>query len=707
MRIPRALRWLLGITLPLLLLVLLFRWDWLIPIVESRASAALGRPVTVAHLHVRLGRVPEITLTDLRIANPDGFPADPPFALVPRAVISVEAWPLLREQRLVVPSVALHQPALELLGKEDGANNYTFEALAGGSGESGGGGGPLIRRVSIVEGRSHVALEALEADFNLQIATQEPEGQDPTVTLRAEGTYAAQPITGELVGGALLALQDAARPWPVRLQLANGPTRVTLEGTVQEPLALRGADLRLTLAGPDMKLLMPLTGVPIPTTPAYRVAGRLDFEEGRIRFREMQGTVGRTDLGGEIIIAPDAARPATEVPLAPAAGAAQPQRGARNQAPPPEPRAAATQAPPPGPAPNRRNTAQSTVPADRRPESTRPRPDITANLRSRRVDLNDLAGFIGGDPQPGQSNARPGRTLPDAPLSLPRIRAANIHLVYDGQRIEGRSMPLDNLHVKMDIVDGVIQIHPLRFGVGAGRIEAQSSLTPQEDGGLRTETQVSFQRIDISRLLGVTGAGQGAGTLGGRAQITGSGKSLAELLARGNGGVTLTMAGGEVSALLVDLAGLRLGNAIFSALGLPNRTRIECFVADLGLQRGVLSSRAILLDTEDVLITGTGNVSLAQERIDMRLNTDSKSLTIAALPTSFHITGSFADPSVAPDLTELGIRGGLAAALGFVAVPLAILPTIQFGIGDDPRCRNLVSQAGRTREQRGQPQRRR
>jgi uncharacterized protein involved in outer membrane biogenesis len=704
MRIPRALRWLLGLGLPILLLVLLFRWDWLIPFVESRASAALGRPVTIAHLHVRLRRVPEITLTDLRIANPEGFPADPPFALVPRTVISVEAWPLIRGGQLVVPSVALHQPALELLGKEDGTNNYTFDALTGDALAGGSEGGTRIHRVSIAEGRSHVALEALEADFNLQIATQDPEGQDATITLRAEGTYAAQPITGELLGGALLALRDAGRPWPVRLQLANGPTRVTLEGTVQEPLALRGADLRLTLAGPDMKLLMPLTGVPIPTTPAYRVAGRLDFEEGRARFHELQGTVGRTDLGGEVIVAPGAARPATEVPLAPAA---RPQRGANRQAPGAEQRPAVTQAPPPGPAPNRRNTPQTTVPADRRPESTRPRPEVTANLRSRRVDLDDLAGFIGGDPQPGQSNARAGRTLPDAPISLPRIRAANIHLVYEGQRIEGRSQPLDNLHVAMDIVDGVVTLHPLRFGVGGGRIEAQSTLTPQEDGALRTETQVAFQRLDVSRLLGVTGVAQGQGTLGGRAQITSSGRSLAELLARGDGSVTLSMAGGNVSALLIDVAGLRLGNAIFSALGLPNRTRIECFVADLGLQRGVLNSRTVLLDTEDVLITGTGNVSLAQERLDVQLHTDSKSITIAALPTSINITGSFADPSVAPDFTELGIRGGIAAALGFVAVPLAILPTIQFGIGDDPRCRNLAAQAGRTRQQRNQPQGRR
>ena len=32
-----------------------------------------------------------------------------------------------------------------------------------------------------------------------------------------------------------------------------------------------------------------------------------------------------------------------------------------------------------------------------------------------------------------------------------------------------------------------------------------------------------------------------------------------------------------------------------------------------------------------------------------------------------------------------------AVGLGFLAAPLAILPTIQFGIGDDNRCQGLIA----------------
>jgi hypothetical protein len=74
------------IGVPVVLLVLLaalWQWDWFIPIVPSRASAAIGRPVTVGHLHLRLGRAIQITANDVVVANPPGWPKDdPPLASI-------------------------------------------------------------------------------------------------------------------------------------------------------------------------------------------------------------------------------------------------------------------------------------------------------------------------------------------------------------------------------------------------------------------------------------------------------------------------------------------------------------------------------------------------------------------------------------------------------------------------------------------------
>ena len=54
-----------------------------------------------------------------------------------------------------------------------------------------------------------------------------------------DGSYARQPIAVRAMGGAILALRDAAAPYPIDLQLDNGPTRITLKGHIQDPLALK------------------------------------------------------------------------------------------------------------------------------------------------------------------------------------------------------------------------------------------------------------------------------------------------------------------------------------------------------------------------------------------------------------------------------------------------------------------------------------
>ena len=94
----------------------------------------------------------------------------------------------------------------------------------------------------------------------------------------------------------MLSLRDPQDPWPIDLTLANGPTHVALDGTLEDPVAFKGAKIELRLSGPDMGLLEPLVGFPVPKTPAYQIAGRLGLAGyGRITFEDFQGRLGNSD----------------------------------------------------------------------------------------------------------------------------------------------------------------------------------------------------------------------------------------------------------------------------------------------------------------------------------------------------------------------------------------------------------------------------
>ena len=652
----RSRRWLLWLAAPLVLLALLvafWSWDWFIPLAEARASAALGRPVKIEHLHVDLGRVSTVTAEGVRVGNPEGFPDDPPFAEVPRATARVDVGAFLRSREVVVPSVELDRPVVNVIGKEGGDRNYAFEFKPDGETNAPEEApAPKIGGVRINGGKARVSIAWLRADFEVDVKTEHRDGQgEPALVAEARGTYAGQRIEAQFTGGSVLDLRDEAEPWPVDLRLRNGDTTLALKGTLREPLKLRGADLRVEFAGKDMADLVPLTGVPFPKTPPFRLEGKADYAEGRVRLFDAEGKVGRSDIGGSLAV----------------------------------------------------STAGS-------------RPDVTADLRSRSVDLADLSGLIGS--QPGHADT-PGQTpqqraaqaraeaspklLPTTPVNMPRLTAANVHIRYRADRIQGRGMPFDSLQTEADIVDGAVSLHPVSFGIGQGRLTATGTLTPQEGGGLRAKIDLELRRADLSRLLGAAGAGA-AGTLGGVARLEGSGKSVSEILGRGDGEATFVTVGGNVSSLLVDLSGLQFGNALLSALGIPAREGIECLIADFGLQRGTLRSRTMLLDTDAHVVTGGGSLDLGRERLDLRLRTDPKRPTVASLPTPIRIEGTLKNPSIQPELAEAAARAGAAVGLGVLFPPLALLPTIQLGVGENSQCEALHSAGERRRQQQQAPE---
>lgn len=631
----RGVKWGLAAGIPILLIVavvLLWNWDWFIPLVDARASAAIGRRVTIEHLHVRLGRTTQVIADGVTIGNPPNW-AGPPFATAKRLLVRVELWHYLVHHQLVVPLVAVQQPRIAATQEPNGNANYVLRLAP----RSGSGNGTKIGDVQISDGSVHAVLARLKANVELELATREDGGR-PQVVITAHGTYNNAPIEGRMIGGALLSLRSAANPWPINLQLANGETHVSLAGTLQDPLHLRGANLKLVFSGQNMAQLTPLTGIPVANTPPYRLTGQLDFQGKRVLFRDFAGRVGRSDLEGTIGVNPGSERPM-----------------------------------------------------------------VTATLQSRQVDLADLGGFIGAQPgrvsTPGQTaqkraevaaaRASPG-LLPTKPIAVPELRFADVRLHYRGAHILGDSIPLDNLLVELTVTNGAIDLHPLSFGVGIGSIKADLALTPETNRMLHAKADIDFDRVDVRRLMAVTHMFGGAGTISGTGSIDTVGDSMATFLGNGNGDVRLGMVGGNLSSLLVDLSGLEFGNAVLSALGMPQRTPVQCMVDNMPLRRGVVSLQPLILDTGEAILHVGGTIDLRNERLDLQLRTAPKHLSIGSLPAPIYVSGTFKHPSVRPG-SALALRGGIAAALGMIFPPLAALPLIQLGVGNPHVCDQVLA----------------
>ena len=100
-----------------------------------------------------------------------------------------------------------------------------------------------------------------------------------------------------------------------------------------------------------------------------------------------------------------------------------------------------------------------------------------------------------------------------------------------------------------------------------------------------------------------------------------------------------------------------------------------------------------MLDTSDTLITGEGNISLANETLDIVLKPQPKDQSILSLRSPLRIGGTFGKPSAAPDKAALAGRAGLALLLGAINPLLALAATVETGPGENADCTGVLALA--------------
>lgn len=604
-----------------IVLALVWDWNWFRPLVERRATAALGREVTLKNFDVKAGWRPLLVAEGIVVANPPDFPADSQLGSIASLSVRLDLWRLIKREIHLLEIIA-DRPHGDLRPGPGGTANWKFDF----AGRAGSGRPVEIGSLTIADGHIRFFEPQYKTDVTLLVRTETARhGEESRLLIDAEGTYAEQPITARFIGGSVLSLREPGHPYPVDLEAKNGPTVISLKGTIARPLQLGGANLELNLRGNDLAALFPLTGVPLPPSAPYTLQGKLEYSGERVRFMDFKGVVGKSDLRGDLDI-----------------------------------------------------------------DLTREKRLITAKLHSENVDMVDLAGFTGAKPRKPAAKDR-WRILPDTPINLPRIRAADLDVNYKVANFTNKKLPLDNLAAHIVIQDGLLRISPLSFGIAQGRIVANVKLDGREDK-VHAAADVDFRRIDLKRLLRESKLAKGTGLIGGSARIDSTGNSTAQILANGNGELQLFMSDGELSAVLVNLAGLEFGKALLSALGLPSRTDIRCAVTDFEMKQGVLRPKILLVDTEEANIIGEGLINLQNETLDLTIHTEPKSPGIISLHAPVLVRGQFKKPAVRPQVKQLVARGAAAVALGVLLTPLAaLLPTIELGLGKDNNCQAAIT----------------
>jgi len=265
------------------------------------------------------------------------------------------------------------------------------------------------------------------------------------------------------------------------------------------------------------------------------------------------------------------------------------------------------------------------------------------------------------------------------------LRSLDADVQFRASKVESKRFPIDSLHAHVSLKAGVLKLQPLELGLAGGQLRGVVTLDARRDV-IVAVADLRASGVELPRLFPRIKA-TSVGLIGGEATLEGRGNSVAQMLASADGEVAAVMGAGQVSNLLLELAGLDIAESLKFLLGKDRSVRLRCAYADFGVDEGVARARSLAFDTTDTVILGEGSISLRDEELDLVLRPRPKDVSPVSLRVPLEVRGTFKDPKLSPQPGRLVARAALAAALFAIAPPAALLALIETGPGKDVGCR--------------------
>ena len=251
----RVLKWfgivLAGLAAVVVVLVLIWDWNWFKGQVAKAGSDATGREFAIdGDISVDLGRISSVHLKGVRLSNA-AWAKDPDMVNIAAVDFDIDLLELLRG-RVVLPILHLTKPQIRLERGKDGNGNWDIGPSTGGAAVEATVPDdrtefPVIGRLQIDDGSLGYAAPADQIDLEAKVSTATGEGGDGKEEVRLEGDGSF-----------------AKAPFKLRLHAGsllalrenNSPYPIDLYAKIGQTTikAVGTAADPLTLSGPDFRL---------------------------------------------------------------------------------------------------------------------------------------------------------------------------------------------------------------------------------------------------------------------------------------------------------------------------------------------------------------------------------------------------------------------------------------------------------------------
>lgn len=295
-------------------------------------------------------------------------------------------------------------------------------------------------------------------------------------------------------------------------------------------------------------------------------------------------------------------------------------------------------------------------------------PKVVIQLESPLVDLDSLAHVVSLENAKSRSGPEQRKAIMEFLDTMVErtIKSVQGELVVKAKRIRWKNQTMGRGELKITAKNRRLSIERLELQMPGGSLSMSNAIWPVGNT-LESTLEVEARNFSYGFLTRETPKGpmRSQGALSMRLSLISQAPKVSDLLGKADGLFQVGVWPKNLKTASFDLWAANLLFALLDSLASKTGSHVNCAVGDFVMQKGLMTSKELIIDTSKVRVSGKAKLNFAERTISVSLEPRAKQPQFFNLETPIHISGTFDEASAG-----LSPGGLVGSVINFATSPV-------------------------------------
>ena len=228
-------------------------------------------------------------------------------------------------------------------------------------------------------------------------------------------------------------------------------------------------------------------------------------------------------------------------------------------------------------------------------------------------------------------------------LSREVLNKLDAALRIEAKQVTSGSDKLGSGSLQLSLKDGRLALEPLQINTPGGGVNVDMSLL-HGDENIDFSVTANIDHFDYGVLARrVDPETDMGGVMSLDVVVESTAPEMTDIMANANGHFDFALLPENFSAEVFDMWAVNLISAIATEVDKDEGSKVNCIVVRLGLETGLLTEKAVFMDTTQMSVAGKVDIDFKEQEIDILMAPKAKQPEFFSLATPVKVHGSFDD----------------------------------------------------------------